>query len=152
MLHHTHAPAPLIVFSSLPRWFLSLLAMGTENKFPSSDVTAALASRGFVLQNPFPSYHDERWPPAFIWNSADAGNKMACLKPLWLRVGLKLLKLAGVTHNQAKINHVNREWPCFPSDVIPCSFGQGGCSSFCKCLLSFCQQPLPKEASFKPGC
>lgn len=32
----------------------------TENKCKGSDVTALSALYGFTLQNPFPSFHDER--------------------------------------------------------------------------------------------
>lgn len=40
-------------------------------------------------------------------------------------------------------NKPRKQWiTVLSSDVISCSFCQEGCSSFCKCLLSFCQQPL----------
>lgn len=40
-------------------------------------------------------------------------------------------------------NKPSKQWiTVFSSDVISCSICQEGCSGFCKCLLSFCQQAL----------
>lgn len=81
-------------------------------------------------------------PPLFGFQQMQAIIRSA--EAPMVKVFLKPLKRCGVPHNQApKIHHINSEFLCFfPPDVISCSSCQGGCSSFCKCLLFFCQQPL----------
>lgn len=75
---HTYTHTLLLPWSSGPLQPAQMVSVTanewTENKFKGSDVIAMSALYGFTLQNPFPSFHDERWPPAIIWFSADAGN------------------------------------------------------------------------------